>query len=80
MCAESYPTMLGQRATYFLRIANAARMIQARIAAVQIIFQTFSGIFVLRFITKKAPGSARLYSDTKTVQNEKDGSPFGKPS
>jgi len=35
---------------YFLRIASAARMRQAKIAAVQMAFQTFSGIFVLRFI------------------------------
>ena len=44
------------------------------IAAVQMIFQMFSGIFVLRFITQSVPGSARLYSGTKMAQNEKDGS------
>jgi hypothetical protein len=30
------------------------------IAAVQMIFQMFSGIFVLRFITQSVPSSARL--------------------
>ena len=50
------------------------------IAAVQMTFQTFSGIFVLRFITQSVPASAGLRSGTKSSWNEKDGSPFGKPS
>jgi len=47
------------------------------IAAVQSRFQTFSGIFVLRFITQSVPSSARLCSGTKMAQNEKDGSRSG---
>ena len=34
-------------------MATAARMRQAMIAAVQMIFQMFSGIFVLRFMVKE---------------------------
>ena len=47
------------------------------IAAVQMIFQMFSGIFVLRFITQSVPNNARLCSGTKMVQKEKDGSMSG---
>ena len=56
------------------KIAKAARMRQATIAAVQSRFQMFSGIFVLRFITQSVPSSARLRSRTKMAQNERDGS------
>ena len=47
------------------------------IAAVQMMFQMFSGIFVLRFITQSVPSSARLCSGTKMAQNERDGSMSG---
>ena len=47
------------------------------IAAVPSRFQTFSGIFVLRFITQSVPSGARVRSRTKMAQNEKDGSMSG---
>ncbi len=62
-----------------LKMATAAKMRTAMIAAVQMIFQIFSGIFVLRFITQRVSSSARLCSGTKKVQNEKGGSRIGKP-
>ena len=75
---RTYKTYHNQRND--LKIATAARARQAMIAAVQMTFQTFSGIFVLRFITQSVPASVGLRSGTKSSWNEKDGSPFGKPS